>query len=172
LREAPGSSFLMTWRRMLGWSVAWLLAAAFYLLLIDITDLPELIVGAAAAVLAATGTELARGTHVTGERFSLRWLARGYRPVGRVPLDVAHVSAAALAQLFSRRAVRGRFRAVPFEGSRESPQWAGRAALAQALGSFAPNTMVVGVDAETEQILAHQLCVSGGRDAIDLLELG
>ena len=41
-------------------------AAAFYLLLIDITDLPELIVGAGAAVIAATGMELAREQGLVG----------------------------------------------------------------------------------------------------------
>ena len=46
--------------RVLGFAVAWLSAAALYMVLIDITDLPELIVAVAAALLAAAGFELAR----------------------------------------------------------------------------------------------------------------
>jgi hypothetical protein len=142
------------------------------LLLIDITDLPELLVGAGAAVLAATGTELVRERAVTGERFRAGWLVRVHRPILRVPSDVAFVSAAAIAQLFARRPARGRFRAVPFRDSSASGEWAGRSAMAEALGSFAPNTIVVGVDEESGLILAHQLRVSGDRRAIDPLELG
>ena len=44
---------LLVVRRASAWWVAWLCSAALYLVLIDITDLPELIVGAGAAVLAA-----------------------------------------------------------------------------------------------------------------------
>jgi multisubunit Na+/H+ antiporter MnhE subunit len=157
---------------VLAWCAAWLFAAAFYLLLIDITDLPELIVGAGAAVLAATGTELAREGDVARERFRSAWLRRVYRPVVKVPRDIALVSFAAIAQLFSPRSARGRFRAAPFHGSRESADWTGRSALSQALGSFAPNTIVFGVDDERELILVHQLHVTGGREAIDVLELG
>ena len=47
-------------RRLAAWWFGWLLAGALYLLLIDTTDLPELIVGAVAAAIAATGFELAR----------------------------------------------------------------------------------------------------------------
>jgi multisubunit Na+/H+ antiporter MnhE subunit len=157
---------------VLAWCAAWLFSAAFYLLLIDITDLPELIVGAGAAVLAATGAELAREADVTRERLGASWLRRLYRPIINVPRDVALVSVAALAQLFSPRSSRGRFREAPFKGSPSSPDWAGRGALAQALGSFAPNTVVFGVDDERELILVHQLHVRGGREAIDVLELG
>jgi multisubunit Na+/H+ antiporter MnhE subunit len=158
--------------RALAWCAAWLFAAAFYLLLIDITDLPELIVGAGAAVLAATGTELAREADVVRERFRAAWLRRLYRPILGVPRDVVLVSAAALAQLVSPKSSRGRFRAAPFTGSPSSPDWAGRGALAQMLGSFAPNTVVFGVDDERELILVHQLRVRGGRETIDVLELG
>lgn len=48
----------------------------------------------------------------------------------------------------------------------------GRCGLAESFGSLAPNTIIVGVDRERELILAHQLRRSGGREAINLLELG
>jgi hypothetical protein len=44
--------------------------------------------------------------------------------------------------------------------------------MAESLGSFAPNTIVIGIDPDRERILVHQLRASGGRDAIDVLELG
>jgi hypothetical protein len=156
----------------LAWSLGWLISAALYLLLIDITDLPELLVGAGAATLAATGMELAREQGVVGESIRLRWLSRLHRPLLKVPGDIAFVSFAALRQLVHRDPQVGRFRAVSFSCTGHEKQISGRHALAEAAGSFAPNTFVIGIDEESEVILAHQLRPTGGRDAVDLLELG
>jgi hypothetical protein len=159
-------------RRMFAWSLGWMFAGALYLLLIDITDLPELIVGAGAAILAATGLELAREQQVAGESIRARWLLRAYRPVLKVPSDIWHVFRAALVQLVRRDAVVGQFRAVPFRGGEDELLESGRQGLAEGFGSLAPNTIIIGVDTERELILAHQLRRNGGREAIDLLELG
>ncbi len=159
-------------RRAFAWSLGWAFAAALYLLLIDITDLPELIVGAVAAALAATGLELAREQGVAGESVRASWLLRLHRPLLKVPADIALVSLAALRALGRREAHVGRFRAVRFSGTRERRLASGQRALAEAFGSFAPNTIVVGVDPKREVILAHQLRPRGGREAVDLLGLG
>jgi hypothetical protein len=159
-------------RRVLAWSLGWVFAGALYLLLIDITDLPELIVGAGAATLAATGLELAREQQVAGESIRARWMTRAYRPLLKVPTDIWHVSGAAIVQLLRRDAVVGQFRAVPFRCGEDELHESGRHGLAEGFGSLAPNTIIVGVDSERELILAHQLRRSGGREAIDLLELG
>jgi hypothetical protein len=159
-------------RRGFAWSLGWAFAGALYLLLIDITDLPELIVGAGAATLAATGLELARGQQVAGESVRARWLVRAYRPLRKVPTDIWHVSRAAIVQLARRDAAVGQFRAVPFRCGEDERHESGRHGLAEGFGSLAPNTIIVGVDAERELLLAHQLRRSGGREAIDLLELG
>jgi hypothetical protein len=160
-------------RRLGAWSLVWLFAGALYLLLIDITDVPELIVGAGAAALAATGFELAREQRTAGGlRGRLRWLRRAHRPLLIVPRDVATLSALAVRQLVRPRKVNGEFRAVPFACGDDARLETGRAALAESLGSFAPNTIVVGVDAERELLLGHQLRPGGGNDAIDVLGLG
>ncbi len=159
-------------RGAVAWSLGWVIAGALYLLLIDITSLPELLVGAGAATLAATGLELAREQQVAGESVRIRWLGRLYRPLAKVPSDIWWVCIAAALQLVRREAARGEFRAVSFAGGVEGSPDTGRRALAEAFGSFAPNTIVVGIDSERELILAHQLHRSGGREAIDLLELG
>jgi hypothetical protein len=159
-------------RRAFAWSLAWVCAAALYLLLIDITDLPELIVGAGAAVIAATGLELAREQGILGESIRWRWLLRLYRPLLRVPGDIVVVCATALLALVRRTPAVGAFRVVPFEGAQGEATEAGRHALAEAAGSLAPNTFVVGVDGERGMILAHQLRPTGGRETIDPLELG
>lgn len=159
-------------RRAVAWSVGWAFSAALYLLLIDITDLPELIVGAGAAVLAATGLELAREQGLVGERIHLRWLLRAQKPLLKVAADIALVSVAAFRALLRRDLQQGRFRAVRFGSGGDQQHDSGRRALAEALGSFAPNTVVVGIDQERGLILAHQLWQRGGREAVDPMELG
>jgi hypothetical protein len=159
-------------RRTLAFSIGWTFAAALYLLLIDITREAELIVGAGAALLAAAGFELARGQGVVGESLRARWLLRLYRPLLRVPADIAAVSAVALLGLVRRDAAAGVFRVAPFHGGGAEPADRGRRALAQAAGSFAPNTMIIGIDEEHDVVLAHQLRRRAGRAAIDPLELG
>lgn len=159
-------------RRACAFAAAWLFAAALYMVLIDITDLPELIVAAGAALLAAAGFELAREQDIAGLATKVRWLARLYKPVVKVPSDIATVSWAALDQLLHPRAVKGEFRAVRFRCGDEELLEGGKRALAESFGSFAPNTIIVGVDGEREMILGHQLRRQGGAEAIDLLELG
>lgn len=167
------SASARTWaRRAAVWSFGWLLAGALYLLLIDTTDLPELIVGAIVAVMAATGFGLAREQYIAAETFRLTWFQRAYRPLAQVPRDVAMVSWTALVQLRHPRADRGVFRSVPFRCGGDEARQIGRRALAESLGSFAPNTIIVGVDPERELLLGHQLKRSGGDEAIDILELG
>lgn len=159
-------------RRALAWTVGWACAAGLYLVLIDITDLPELIVGAGAAVLAATGLELAREQGIVGESFRWRWLLRLHRPLLRVPRDIAVVCSMALFALVRRKPALGTFRVASFRAGEDDPHASGRHALAEAAGSLAPNTFVVGIDDERGLILAHQLHPTGGRETIDPLELG
>jgi hypothetical protein len=159
-------------RRVATFAVAWVLAGAFYLLLIDTPSLPELLVGAGAAALAAGGFVLAVEQQVLGAEMRARWLRRAWRPIAKVPSDIAAVSAVALSQLVQWRSVRGEFRSATFRRGESEKIETGRQALAEGLGSFAPNTIIIGVDIERERVLAHQLRRTGGREAIDVLELG
>jgi hypothetical protein len=159
-------------RRAAAWSLAWIFSGAIYLLLIDTTSLPELLVGAGAAALAATGFELAREQHVAGETIRLRWLRRVHRPFLKIASDIAIVSLAALRQAVRRDPECGEFRAARFACGEQEQLESGRRSLAEGFGSVAPNTVIIGIDGDREMILAHQLGRSGGREAIDLLELG
>jgi hypothetical protein len=149
-----------------------LLAGGFYLLLIDTTDLPELYVLAGVALLAALAYEASRESGFVEVSLRLSWLLRSWRVVARVPEHIVLVSREALAQLFERKPVRGVFRAVPYEGGGDRPLDAGRRALTEALGSLAPNTIVIGVDTERNLLLVHQLHRQGGREELDALGLG
>lgn len=160
-------------RRIAAWLAAGLLAGGIYMVLIDTTSLPELIVAVAAAAIAGSGFELAREQQTAGGvEGRLRWLRTIHRPLVKAPTDIVTVSLLAFRQLIRPRKVNGTFRAVPFRSGPENDIETGRQALAESLGSFAPNTIIIGVDVERELLLGHQLKPGGGDEAIDVLGLG
>jgi hypothetical protein len=158
-------------RRILTAAGGAVFAGAFYLVLIDTRDLPELYVLAGVALIAGVAFALSRDRESPDASISAGWVLRAWRPAVRVPLDVVLVSRQLLAQLMSPRARRGELRAVPFQGG-EDPRALGRFALTESLGSFAPNTIVIGIDAERDLLLVHQLRRHGGSDELDALRLG
>jgi multisubunit Na+/H+ antiporter MnhE subunit len=149
-----------------------LLAGGFYLLLIDTTDLPELYALAGVALLAALAFEAAREMAFPEVALRPSWLLRSWRVLARVPVHLVLVSREAVLQVVQRKPARGSFRAVPYDGGGERPADTGRRALSEALGSLAPNTIVIGVDRERKLLLVHQLHRQGGRDELDPLRLG
>jgi hypothetical protein len=153
-------------------SVGFVLAAAFYMLLIDNVGLPELYAAIAAVLLGGVATGAARHQGVAEAQFSGRWMARTPRVLASVPRQIAWVSWEAIVQLVHPRARRGSFRAVPFRAGGEGSEDVGRRAMAEAFGSVAPNTIIIGIDPESDLLLVHQLRRSGGRDQLDVLELG
>jgi hypothetical protein len=159
-------------RRALIWATGWVAAGACYLLLIDNTDLPELLVGAGAAVIAATAFMLGREQYLIAETARMSWLRRLGRPVLKVPGDSVRVSAVALRQLAHPRATRGQFRAARFRGAESEAQQAGRRALAESAGSFAPSTIIIGIDQKRDLILGHQLAPGGSDESLDVMGLG
>jgi hypothetical protein len=160
-------------RRLAVIALGVLLAGGFYMALIDTSSLPELYVGAVITLLAAAVFEAAREQGMAEASVAAGWLARSWRAVVKIPRDIGLVSLTALQQLFSPAERRGRMHAVPFErGSGSGARDAGRRALAEALGSLAPNTIVVGIDRERKLIVAHRLRARAEGDPIDVLGLG
>jgi hypothetical protein len=159
-------------RSLAGLMLGVVLAAAFYMVLIDTVDLPELYAAIAAVLLSGAGYEAARRQGVAEAQVSPRWVTRGWRVILSIPLQIVRVSWQAFAQLVAPRQTRGTLRAVPFRAGGEGSSDVGRRALAEGLGSLAPNAIVIGIDAEHDLLLVHQLHRSGGREQLDVLELG
>lgn len=149
-----------------------LLGAAFYLLLIDTVSLPELYAGAGAALLAGIAFEVSREQGFAEASFSPTWFARVWRLGWQVPVAIVLVCREAIFQLVRPRRSRGGFRAISFRAGAEGSRDVGRRALAEALGSLAPNTIVIGIDPDRNLLLVHQLGRKSSRDQIDVLGLG
>jgi hypothetical protein len=158
-------------RRLALTLVGFTLAGAFYLLLVDTKSLPELYVLAGVGLLGALAFVASREEGFPEAQFSVRWFKRAWRAFARVPLDAGLLCFEAVAQIFTQRRARGTFRAIPFRGG-DSPSDRGRFALTDIFGSLAPNTIVLGIDPDKDLLLVHQLRARGGRDDIDMLELG
>jgi hypothetical protein len=149
------------------------IAGAFYLVLIDTLDLPELYAGAGATLLAALAFEAAREQGFVEAGLRPQWLLGIWRLALQIPADIVRVAFAAVSQAVTLRPRRGVLRAVPFDpGDRDSSRAAGRRALAEAAGSLPPNTIVIGVDVDRGLLLAHQLVRTGEAEQIDTLRLG
>ncbi len=149
-----------------------LLGGGFYLLLIDTTSLPELYVLAGVALACGIGFELAREQEFVEARIVPTWLVRAWRLLWRIPSEIAIVCWEALAQTARPRATRGEFRAVPVSATADNATDTGRRALMDTVGSFAPNTIVVGIDAERGLLLTHQLRRHGAPEDLDVTRLG
>jgi multisubunit Na+/H+ antiporter MnhE subunit len=147
------------------------LTAAFYMVLIDTVSPPELYAMCGILVLAVIAFEVSRRQGVADATIRPAWLLRAWRPISNVPAHIVLVSVEAVSQLFAPKPARGRFRAVPFRGGEQGPDL-GRYALTESLGSLTPNTIVIGVDSDTNLLLVHQLRRQGGRDELDVLRLG
>ena len=159
-------------RSLAGFMPGVLLAAVFYLGLIDTVDLPELYAALGGVLLAGAAYQAARRQGIAEARVSPRWLARGWRAIASIPRQIAWVSWQALAQLAAPCETRGTLRAVPFRAGGDDSSDVGRRALAEGLGSLAPNTIVIGIDDGHDLLLVHQLRHTGGREELDVLELG
>jgi hypothetical protein len=149
-----------------------LVGGGFYLLLIDTTSLPELYVLAGVALACGIAVTLAREQGFVEAEILPWWLVRAWRLVWKIPGDIGIVCWEALVQLVRPRPVRGQFRAAAFGATAQTPLATGRRAIAETVGSVAPNTIVVGVDADRGLILVHQLRRQGGPEDLDVTRMG
>lgn len=154
------------------WLIAFVWAYALWLVHDDSSKLPELLAGIAVAVLAATGTELVRRQRVAAIGLRARHLRKVPNLVPAAVRDCWMLTQLAFRQLVNREPVRGRTVVMPFDSGGEEPEANARRALAIGLGSFAPGTLVIGVDPDAQLVTAHQLGASAEPSNLDPLELG
>jgi multisubunit Na+/H+ antiporter MnhE subunit len=141
---------------MRGWLLWWLVLAGLYLVLADSVKAPELAVGAVAAAIGATGAVLA-GSSGPPVRLRARWLPLTVRPLLGVVGDLATLTRVLVVRGLLRGGEEGTLVEVRFTATSDEPDDLTHRAVTQALGSLAPNTVVVDVDKARGVLLAHQL---------------
>jgi multisubunit Na+/H+ antiporter MnhE subunit len=139
------------------WVIWWALLAALWLALVDTVVVPELVTGAFAAAIAATGAVIVRGQREVLLRPRASWWLAAWRPLLASVTDLRPLAVALWRRGIRRRLEEGTFAEVPYAAVGTDPRAAAHRVLTQALGSLAPNTIVVVVDHDRRTMLVHQL---------------
>ena len=144
--------------RLLGvWLSWWLILAALYLLIDDSVLVPELVAGAVAAAVGATGATLVHRERQVLLRGELRWLRPVPRALAGLVGDLWPLARVLVQRGLLRRGGAGVTVEVPFEATGDGSRDTARRAATEALGSLAPNTIVVRIDTDRGVVVAHQL---------------
>jgi multisubunit Na+/H+ antiporter MnhE subunit len=139
------------------WLVWWALLAALWLALVDTVVVAELVAGAVAAAIAATGAVLVRGRREIIVRPRAAWLPAAVPALLRFGPDLLKLASALWRRGVRRGAERGRLVEVPYGAVGNDPEAAAHRVLTEALGSFAPNSIVVDIDRDRRVVLVHEL---------------
>jgi multisubunit Na+/H+ antiporter MnhE subunit len=140
------------------------------MVLTDSVRIAELVAGAGVAAIAASGFELVRRQRVAAQAIRPALAKRVWRVLVGAVVDVGRLTRAAFAQLVHPRPSRGLVVAIPFRHTADDPDSRAHRAAAAALGSVAPNSIVVGVDQDAGLLVVHQL--EATRKPSDLDPLG
>jgi hypothetical protein len=154
------------------WIVWWLLCGALWMVLDDTTVLPELVDGAVAAAIGATGSTLAL------KRMPMRfvprpgWARHWWRPWAQVITGLPVLIRVLARALAGGDREPGELRWVSFALESDPEIRDAQVALASFAGSVASNSVVVAVDESRESMLVHELEPRSGRGGPDPLGLG
>jgi multisubunit Na+/H+ antiporter MnhE subunit len=149
----------MARHRAATWLTWWGLLMSLWVAVDDSLQFDELLAGAGAAALGALAAELA--SHQAAVRLKIKpsWLVRAFRLPGQVAQDTVTVFAALARTLATRQPPQGAFRELPVRYGDDSPLDVTRRVLITGAESLAPNTFVLGLDAERDVMVVHQLVV-------------
>jgi hypothetical protein len=145
-------------RRLVSWLTWWVLMMALWVAVDDSFESDELLVGAGVAAFAALAAELV--SDQAGVRFAIRavWLARTLELPGQVVQQTVLVFAALARTLFTKAPPpSGRFKELTISYGDETPLGVTRRVLLIGAKSLAPNEFVLGLDADRDVMVTHQL---------------
>jgi multisubunit Na+/H+ antiporter MnhE subunit len=143
--------------RAASWLAWWVLLAGLYLLLADSVTGLEPAACVLSATLGATATQLVARYREVILRPRAGWLLAAARQLLGLFTDLVPLTRTLVTEGILRHPSASRMVELPFPipaGEREA---ASRIAFTEALGSLAPNTLVVEIDRERERLLAHEL---------------
>jgi multisubunit Na+/H+ antiporter MnhE subunit len=145
-------------RRLAAWLTWWVILMSLWVAVDDSFESDELLVGAGVAAVAALAAELVGDQ--AGLRLQVRaaWLVRALGLPGQVAQQTVMVFGALARTLFTKSPPpSGRFRELPVAYGDDSPLGVTRRVLLTGALSLAPNEFVLGIDAERDVMVTHQL---------------
>ena len=145
----------------LGW---WAFLFVVWMLLVLTQATAEVVAGVVAAAIGATAAEVVRRSELVDLRPWTLLPRRPWRLARTVVSDCWLLTVALWRQLRWREDNVGAFRGIAFDaGADDDPRAAARRAAYTALISLTPNTYVIGIDREHNNMLVHEL-VAGPRE--------
>jgi multisubunit Na+/H+ antiporter MnhE subunit len=139
----------------LGW---WAFLFIVWMLLVLTQATAEVVAGVFVAAIGATAAEVVRRTGIVELRPWSLWPRRPWRLALTVISDCRLLTIALWRQLRWHEDNVGAFRGIPFEaGADDDPAAAARRAAYTAQISLTPNTYVIGIDREHNNMLVHEL---------------
>lgn len=152
-------------RRVGAWVTWWVLLMSFWVVLDDSIALDELLAGAGAAALGAFLAELAAHQTRARPRMRIEWAAKALRLPGDVARDTVIVFAALWRRVVLGQEPDSGFREVPVRYGGDTAEDRTRRVLLIGGRSVAPNSFALGIDAERDVMVIHQLVVTEGEPA-------
>jgi hypothetical protein len=154
------------------WLVWWLLCAALWMLLDDTTAVPELVDGAVAASIGATGSTLALKRMPARFVPRLAWGRHWWRPWVQLVTGLPVLIRVLARAIAGGDREPGELRWLSFALEADPEVRDAQVALASFAGSVASNSVVVAVDERRRSMLVHELVPGSGRSGPDPLSLG
>lgn len=155
------------------WLASWLACAVLWMVLDDTVAVAELVDGAVAAAIGATGATVVYAERLMVFAPRARWALTLWRPLVAFGSDFVLLARVLVRALRAGERSAGVLYRVPFEVAGEEGEATARIALATVCGTFAPNTIVLDIDAASETMLVHQLVGRPqARASVDPLGLG
>src|SRR5207248_4253761 len=148
----------MAWRRVVtAWLAVWAACFGLWLLLTSTVDRSELIAGAGAAAIAATGFEVVREHGAPRARPRWAW----FKPAPILPAlvvrDTVVVFADLARQLRGGRRRPGRLQVVRLPDLGDKAERNAQHLFVTIGVSLSPNTYVIGFEPDRDEMLVHQL---------------
>ena len=149
-------------RRVGSWLVWWVLLMSFWVVLDNSIDTDELLAGAGAAALGALMAEFALHQAATRFRMRIGWAVPALSLPGQVAVDTVIVFAALWRRLAHGEQPSSGFRQIPMRYGGDTAEGETRRVLLVGGNSLAPNSFALGLDAERQVMVIHQLVVNQG----------
>jgi multisubunit Na+/H+ antiporter MnhE subunit len=144
-------------RRVGAWVTWWVILMSFWVILDDSIALDELLAGAGAAALGASLAELAGYQATTRLRMRVEWLTPALSLPGQIARDTITVFAALWRQVARGQRPDSGFRELPVVFGDQSMEGKTRRVLLVGGRSIAPNSFALGIDADRNVMVVHQL---------------
>jgi multisubunit Na+/H+ antiporter MnhE subunit len=150
------------------WLIWWAICFGLWMLLVFKTEFAEVVAGALAASVSATGAELVRSRGIVPFEPRLIW----WRGLLKVPWDVVRetwqLTALVVRHYLRGQPIEGSFRFVHFEScGGHDPRSQARRAIATWISSISPNTYLLGFDEAHDVAVVHQLVATERPPEVD-----